>query len=158
MRTLCKLALVIAALPILMATDVYRWVDDDGVVNYTQRKPEGVDSARLQAATGQPLDLPATRAPATPTPPVSVGGDVPQSLLAKLQATELARQQEVARIREANCEQARAVLGRLSDKGRIRVRGDDGNHRVMPEEERQERIAQAQRDVVANCSATASRD
>jgi hypothetical protein len=159
MRTLCKLAFVIAALPMLMAADVYRWVDAEGVVNYTQRKPEGVDAARLQAATGQPLDAAGTRYPTDPTEAVPAGvdpspaaGEGPQSLLARLQAAELARQAEVARVRESNCEQSRAVLSRLSDKGRIRVRGDEGEHRVMPEEERQERIAQAQRDVVDNCS------
>jgi len=49
------------------------------------------------------------------------------------------------------------VLDRLTSRGRIRVMGDDGVERVMPDQERRERIAEAQRSVAANCTDTASR-
>ena len=43
----------------------------------------------------------------------------------------------------------------LSAKERIRVRGDDGQERIMPENERQRRISEAQKGIVDNCEASA---
>jgi predicted pyridoxine 5'-phosphate oxidase superfamily flavin-nucleotide-binding protein len=164
MRTRFKAGLVLLALPLLLGADVYRWVDENGVVNYTQLKPEGVDAVRVSAATGQRVTAPvpppadASAAPGTArAPDPEQLTEDQQKMLADLEAAEQARQQEVARIRQANCAQARELLERLTARGRIRVRGDDGVDRVLPEEERQQRIAEAQRAIAVNCSNTASR-
>jgi hypothetical protein len=162
MRFVCRLAPMICCLPLLMGAAVYRWVDAGGVVNYTQLKPEGIDAELVSADTGRRID--------TPTAPSATGGPVSngnineqglsenqQQMLADLRAAEAARQNEITRVRTANCQEARGVLQRLTSRGRIRVVGDDGVERVMPEDERQDRIAESQRAVVANCSETASR-
>ena len=72
-------------------------------------------------------------------------------MLNDLQSAEAARKQEVARIRESNCERSRRVLDRLSATARIRVRDDSGEERIMGEDERQNRIAEAQQGVAENC-------
>lgn len=161
MRFVCKLGLALCALPLLMGASVYRWVDEDGVVNYTQMKPEGIDAELVSADTGQRVS---TAEPPVQTPDAdrAVDGkqaltDNQESMLADLRAAEAARQEEIAKVREANCRQARDVLERITSRGRVRIRADDGSERVMPEDERQERIAEAQRGVAANCSETASR-
>ncbi len=162
MRFVCKLGLALCALPLLLgASSVYRWVDEDGVVNYTQMKPEGVDAELVSADTGRRVRT-APSAPSDDTADAGADGEPPltenqQNMLADLRAAEAARQEEVAKVREANCQKARNVLERLTSRGRIRVRGDDGTERVMPEDERQQRIDDAQRGVAANCSETASR-
>ncbi|MFU8816396.1 MAG: DUF4124 domain-containing protein [Pseudomonadales bacterium] len=161
MRAMCKFALAIAALPLLMGADVYRWVDADGVVNFTQQKPQGFDAERVRAQTGERIDRSTVSTGSTATPAARAAGgrtdpaldDQQRSMLAGLEAAEQARRLELAKIRDANCQQARTVLEHLSTRGRIRVRGDDGSEQVMPEEERQQRIAEAQRGVAANCSA-----
>ena len=38
-----------------------------------------------------------------------------------------------------------------SSKSRIRVRGEDGDYRIMPEDERQTRIAEAQENIALYC-------
>jgi hypothetical protein len=160
MRFVCKLGLALCCLPMLMGAAVYRWVDESGVVNYTQLKPEGVDAELVSADTGRRITEAARPQPAAAA---DDGNDEQQltenqeRMLADLRAAESVRQQEIAKVREANCQQARDVLERLTSRGRIRVAGDDGVERVMPEEERQERISEAQRSVAANCAATASR-
>ena len=73
-------------------------------------------------------------------------------MLDNLKKTEEARKEEIARIREANCTRSKDVLERLSSAGRIRVKGPDGQEVKMPEEERQSRIEEAQRGIVANCN------
>lgn len=170
MRLVCNLAFVTILLPLLMGASagIYRWVDDDGVVNYSQLKPEGVDAELVSADTGQRV---VSRTPSNQGSAAAGDAELAeglgdedaqltesqQEMLRDLRNAEQQRQQEVARIREANCEQAREVLERLTSRGRIRVQGEDGQERVLPEEERQSRIDEAQRAVAANCSDTASR-
>ena len=71
--------------------------------------------------------------------------------MAKLQANEQERQDTIAKIRKDNCERSRRVLDNLSSRGRIRLNQEDGSQRMMPEEERQQRIEEAQKGIVANC-------
>ncbi len=161
MRFARQLVIVIALLPWLMGAAVYRWVDENGVVNYSQLEPEGVDAELVSSDTGArqrssstPAQAPAQTLPADGEQTLT---EQQQKMLADLQAAEQERQAEIARVREANCQEARDVLGRLTSRGRIRIAGEDGEERAMPEEERQRRIDEAQRAVAANCTETASR-
>lgn len=166
MRVVCKIGLIISLLPLLMGAAVYRWVDASGVVNYTQQKPEGIPSELVSTGTGHTSRSSGSSPRGEPASPArAVTGkdteadltDAQQRMLGDLKAAEQARQEVVAKVREANCSEARNVLGRLTADGRIRVAGDDGQQRVMPEEERQQRIDDAQRAVAVNCASTASR-
>jgi len=161
MRTLFKTAFLICCLPLLTAADIYRWVDANGVVNYTQQKPRGIEAelvtgpcnSRTSVAPKPKAASPEAQTASSPgqTPQQTLNEDQ-QSLLRDLQAAEEARQQEVARVREDNCERARSVLSRLTAKGRIRVRDDEGEYRIMNEEERQSRISEAQEGIALNCA------
>ncbi|MBX3706443.1 MAG: DUF4124 domain-containing protein [Pseudomonadales bacterium] len=165
MRHFAKIALILCCMPALMGAEIYRWVDANGVVNYTQQKPLGIPSERV--VTGTAGTRRATDQPATPTDPAAPGAapaplqnveqnadlsPAQQDALDALRAAETARQTELANVRAANCERARGVLARLSERGRIRVRDDSGSERMMDEDERQTRIAEAQRGVVENCN------
>ena len=77
-----------------------------------------------------------------------------EAMLKKLEVVEQARQDEIARIKQSNCERATGVLAKLTSKGRIRLRDDNGQETAMTEDERESRIADAQRDMVQNCEAT----
>ena len=147
------------------AEEIYRWVDADGVVNYTQQKPRDVTAEALTTQRGAPTRVrstPAsTAASSSASSPASAAdserpmSDAQQRMLEELQAKERARQQEVAEIREQNCSKSRQVLSNLSAKERIRVRGDNGQERIMPEDERQRRISEAQQGIVDNCDSPA---
>ena len=144
------------------AEEIYRWVDADGVVNYTQQKPRDIEAQALTTQRGAPTRVRSTNANnATPSAQSNPENsqqpmtDAQQRMLEELQAKEQARQQEVAEIREQNCSKSRRVLSDLSAKERIRVRGDDGQERIMPEDERQRRISEAQQGIVENCDASA---
>ena len=160
MRKFFCLAFVALCVPAVTAADVYRWVGPDGVVNYTQMKPQGVKAERVRtqggktsataASTGEPAREPVQQ-PANQNADASQLSPKQQEMLKDLESAETARKQEVARIREANCERSQRVLDRLSANARIRVRDDSGEERVMGEDERQDRIAEAQRGVAENC-------
>jgi hypothetical protein len=96
--------------------------------------PVEASQPAVTTTTGQPLD------------------EEQQKMLQDLQAAEQQRQVEVARIKEQNCQRSRDVLSRLTVKSRIRVRDENGQDRVMPEDERQDRIAQAQEGIALYCA------
>jgi hypothetical protein len=165
MRTVCTLALVLVAVPLLLGADFYRWADADGVVNYSQRKPEGVESARMRADTGQrvtvdggvPAATPASALPAaTAAGPTAVTSHAPLEN-AEATAPGMPSAQELAKQRNELCKSARAVLEQLTSRGRVRVRDEDGTARLLTEDERQERIGQAERSMANHCAGTAGR-
>ena len=141
-------------LPALGGADVYRWVDDAGVVNYTQLSPEGIEAERIVTRGGAPTGAVPTVVEVTTEDPDAGLSEEQKAMKARLEVAENARQAEIARIKQSNCSRAQRVLAKLSSKGRIRVRDAHGEEVAMPEEERQSRITEAQRDVVSNCEAT----
>jgi len=132
---------------------IYRWVDESGVVNFTQQKPRGKDAEAIVTNTGGPRVVNDTPAPA-PVTSASTGQPLSteqEKMLEGLRAAEQARQAEIAKIKETNCQQSRDVLSRLTVRNRIRVKGPDGEYTIMPEEERQERISKAQENIALYC-------
>ncbi len=73
-------------------------------------------------------------------------------MLERLRNAEAVRQEQVAEIRTSNCEQARTMLYDLQVRGRVRVRDGD-SVRIMDEDERQQRIGEAQEGIAVNCDA-----
>lgn len=138
------------------ADEIYRWVDENGVVNYTQQKPRDMDSEAIVTDSGGPRVVRNAPAPA-PVPATSAATGEPLSaeqekMLEGLRAAEQARQEEIAKIKAQNCQQSRDILERLSVKNRIRVKGADGEYTTMPEDERQSRISEAQQNIVRYCA------
>ncbi len=128
--------------------EIYRWVDENGVVNYTQHKPEGRTSQTVSTRGGRPPAEETTEAVATPDSNLT---EAQQRMLDELKAREAERAEQVAEIRRDNCEKSRSVLTRLTQSNRIRVRESGGTERVLPEEERQRRINEAQEGIATNC-------
>lgn len=165
---LAGFALAVTTLSWAHASEIYRWVDGDGVVNYSQQQPLGVDSeqigkkkrrravgpAPVRAQLAPPsLDSPAPATPSTQRP--LADGDLSseqRKMLDDLKEEEADRRVEMARVRTEQCERSRDLLDKLSNNDRIRLREDDGTERVMPEEERLRRIDTAQRNVAAYCA------
>jgi hypothetical protein len=143
---------LVMSLPLLMGSEIYRYIDANGVVTYAQQLPYGVKGEQIRTMAGAAsVSVPAT-APKVETPAQPALSPEQQAMFDNLKKTEAARKEEIARIREANCTRSKDVLERLSTSGRIRVKGPDGEEVKMPEEERQARIEEAQRGIVANCS------
>jgi hypothetical protein len=153
LRRLLALAIV-CCFPASYAAEVYRWIDADGVVNYTQQKPRDIAVQHLTTSAGAPTrvrEQPAS-APVEQPEKTDTMTDSQQRMLEGLQAKEQARQDEIARVRQENCSKSRSVLSNLSAKERIRVRDDNGRERMMAEDERQRRISEAQQGIVQNCA------
>jgi hypothetical protein len=156
MRKLIELSLLVLCLPILMGADVYRWVDANGVVNYTQLKPAGIHSQQISTGAAGSMMIAESGDQPAGVPGLQPDGqpeltDTQQSMLKDLQNAEQERQQEFAGAKQANCTKSRDVLDRLTRSDRIRVRDNSGGERVMDQSEREQRISDAQRGIAENC-------
>ncbi|MEM7097138.1 MAG: DUF4124 domain-containing protein [Pseudomonadota bacterium] len=140
--------------------DTYRWVDANGVVNYSERKPRNIPEEQITrvASAGSTRTSTPTENPSTPstnaTPAPSTNNDLTeeqQVMLKRLEDAEAQRQQAVREIKQDNCAKSRRALEDLTAKERVRINLADGSQRTLGEDERQEFIAQAQQGIVRNC-------
>lgn len=138
--------LLLAALPFLMGAEVYRWVDANGVVNYSQIKPRGVAAEQIVTQQTSRRGAPAAASAG------ELGLTTEQrSLRRELQQQEQTRQADVAEVRAERCARAQRMLEQLSARGQVKVAEEDGGVRILPEPERQDRIRVAQDEIVENC-------
>ncbi len=159
MRIGLVLVLLMSTSGSVLADDVYRWVDASGVINYTQLRPRDFEAERISTQTGVVAVVnKVSNISGTDESQTQDGSAQPsmteaqRRMLENLRSEEETRQSDLAEARETNCDKSRLILARLSTTSRIRVRADGGVERMMPEEERQERINKAQQGVVIYCT------
>ena len=147
MRTLLScVALACLALPAATVADVYRWVDDNGVVHFGDR-PGDERAERLHVRSGQP---------SAPTPLASIDDEADDegTGITDDTPTEVGvapSEDEVAEARRENCEQASARLERLERAPRLYREGPDGERLYLEEEDLETVLAQARADVDEWC-------
>jgi len=152
MAHLTALALLPALLPVLLmppaaesAEAVYRWVDDDGVVHYSQQAPRGIDAERVAPGRANTVSMPgaARQSEDAPDPEAERRRELDQAAQERLR--------KVSARRAENCRQARTRFEQLTTHPRIRLTDEEGNTRMLTEEERQSRIERARDAIIANC-------
>ncbi|MFJ3371931.1 DUF4124 domain-containing protein [Pseudomonas sp. NPDC086251] len=136
MRTFFLVTLLIS--PLCMAGQIYKWVDAQGVTHFDAQPPPG------QEATTVVTPSPPAGKPAT-LPRSNVIGD--QQAIDKTVKKQVAEQQAQLKV---FCEQARTNLAQLQNNPRVREEVD-GEMRRLTDEQRQERITEAQKQIKDNC-------
>jgi hypothetical protein len=142
------LLVVLISCPTLGMTQAYKWVDENGVVSYSQTPPRSLQ--------GQRVDL-------KPTPSVSTkeSNDELKRLRQRLQDSrndrELAQQTEREARDEAarkgwNCTAARSNLQKLLNLGNRMLKTANGNYLRLSENERQQRMQTARWQIASNCN------
>ena len=151
-KHLLRTALVLS-LPILSGASVYRWVDENGVVNFSQQAPRNVPENAVEEMNTQRFRTNVVSAsdnqPRAAEEPQLTAEQ--QALLDDIRSREAAIAEQEASARAETCERARSTLQRLQNSARMRVRSRDGSERIIGEDERQQRIADAKDVITANC-------
>lgn len=123
------------------AGQIYKWVDDQGHVHFGSQPPEG------QAATtvNPNISRPAAATPKAEAP--AVDDEKPQEAIDRKVRQDVARQEAE---RKKFCESIRYNLAQLKNTPRLRTEVD-GEIRRLTEEERQQRISQAEASIKEHC-------
>ncbi len=133
----------------------YTWIDENGVVNFSQQNPAGVDARLItkKHRFGEKI----VEKPKTQPVPIALPNAAPGSE-DDLNAEEKSTQEEfektmkeVAIAKRENCDRAKMNLTNYNNRGRIRLQGEDGEYRVLSDEERQENINKFQDGIGENC-------
>ena len=132
--------------------EYYTWIDEDGVVNYSERNPQGFNArfiTRGQRFGYQADDPPEQEPPKqTATPAVEEERDIDAEI-----ATQKARiDKEIAAAKNSNCNIGKLNLAQLQNYNRVKVEGEDGQIRVLSEEEKQSKIDRAKTTISENCN------
>jgi hypothetical protein len=126
----------------VMAAQVYKWVDAQGVTHFGAQPPQG-----QQVETVNTVTAPAKSA-ATPQPPAQEEADADQSSIDRKVKQQVAAQEAE---RKRYCESMRTNLAHLQNNPRVRVE-DNGETRRLTEEERQSRINETRDKIAENCN------
>lgn len=151
------LALTLTAPDAQAADQVYRWVDEAGVVHYGDRPPEGVKATvvgvkpnAVQIASPEPASRPPTGEEAAD--PEAAESELSYAEQSRQERAERRRQQqEEARKLQAEC----AVMQRQKDwvepSPRVIVEDEEGNPRRLDDDERLKLLAEANAFLEKNC-------
>jgi hypothetical protein len=128
-----------------MASQVYKWVDDKGVTHFGANPPQGQAATSVNTVIAQPKT--AAKA-ATPTLPAVDSGAAEQKAIDAKVKQQVAEQ---AAERKKYCESVRTNLAQLQNNPRLRTE-INGEQVRLGEDQRQERITDAQKAIKENCN------
>lgn len=129
--------------------DVYKWVDENGVVHYSDQKPMGQDATTMEVRTKP------ARSASQPSDRLQQQVDT----LNRNQEVEAVRQQQQAeeeqarQARQERCERARKNLETMSQRSRLQVEEADGSVRYLSPEEIVEQKERAEKIIQEECGA-----
>ena len=126
----------------VMAAQVYKWVDAQGVTHFGAQPPQG-----QQVETVNTVTAPAKPA-ATPQSVEQEEAEADQSSIDRKVKQQVATQEAE---RKRYCETMRTNLAQLQNNPRVRVE-DNGETRRLTEEERQSRINETRDKIAENCN------
>lgn len=147
--------LAIPSLTIAEPEEYYTWVDENGVTNYAERNPEGVNATFVgrNRAYGRPGAVEPNPAPGpapAPSQPANPGSDIDPDAMVDEEAARLAA--ELAETKRRNCTIGQNNLAQLKAFARVRVSDDKGENRILTEEEKQAKTEQARQVIRENCN------
>ena len=148
------------ALAILLATatvaaQVYKWVDKDGKVQYTDTPPPAsATKTEAKKIDTSPAAVPAAP-PAAATPPKSLQDRAKDNDKRKADTAEKAKKTEVdqqnAAIKESNCRDSRANLAELETGRPMRRTSETGEREYLDDDARQAELTKIRKSVADFC-------
>lgn len=123
---------------------VYKWVDENGVVHYSQTKPSGHEAENLRPRSDGTTDEEARSK-------LEALVDKARNKDAGPTADDQEQSLKRASRRKKNCETARENLRLLESGVRIRANDANGNPYFLDDEARQTKLTETQSQIQANC-------
>lgn len=141
-RMILTSSLLLALSATAMASQVYKWVDAQGVTHFGAQPPQGQQSTTINTATPPPMPVEQKAAPTFQSIADPEQAAIDEQVKREIAAKEVERKK--------HCESVRTNLAQLENNPRVRVE-EAGEVRRLTEEERQQRIAEAKKSITSNC-------
>ena len=144
-RMIITSSLLLAISATAMASQVYKWVDAQGVTHFSAQPPQGQEATSINTAVPAPKPAASEEKKADPTFE-SIADPKQAAIDEKVKREVAAKEAE----RKKYCEDVRTNLAQLQNNPRVRVEVD-GQMRRLNEDERQARISETQKAITDNC-------
>ncbi|NQD96241.1 DUF4124 domain-containing protein [Pseudomonas sp. CrR25] len=141
-RTILTSSLLLALSATAMASQVYKWVDAQGVTHFGAQPPQDQQVTTVNTAAPPPA-----RVEPKPAPTFESIADPEQAAINEKVKQEVAAKEAE---RKKYCESVRSNLAQLENNPRLRLEVD-GEVRRLSEEERQQRIGETKQSIADNC-------
>ena len=144
------LVIFLGLLPLATQAAIYKWVDEDGKVHYSQQKPQNIKTEKIKVNTRTPENTSTYSKPSLKQKDTDKQASDKPANTSKQNADK--KPEKSAKERADLCKQSRANLQTLASRGRIRQKDDQGNLSYMSEEQKQQRIKREQDRVKEYCN------
>lgn len=132
--------------------EVYRWVDENGVVHFGDRAPQQQEAEVIAIPQTSGIS---PQPASSPEPAEATGEEEPQPSAAQqardARAEARQKREEEAKVTAKACETAREVISQLEPSPRVNVTHEDGTVTRMDDNDRLEKLAEAQAYVAEHC-------
>lgn len=146
------LSVLLALSALTVQAEIYRWVDDQGVTQYSQTPPTGRDASTVKPPPAPSIDPEQARREQQRQITESLDDYLEDRALAK---EKRAKAEEDQARKDKNCEAGRFNLSNLqsdSTKKIVRqIRKPDGTIVPLSDDERQQKIKEAEAVIKENC-------
>lgn len=133
-----------------LAAKYYKWVDENGVTHYSAQPPAAGQGEIIKVKSGPSSDKDqAMKRLEERREKLQQDAERRANPEKDLQAEADKKNAEALK---EQCERTRKNLKIMKESARVRELGPDGEGRVLPEEERQQRVKDAQEFINQNCS------
>ncbi|PCJ46677.1 MAG: hypothetical protein COA74_13085 [Gammaproteobacteria bacterium] len=146
MKSLIKLVIVSLSLSVCLSAFsantiskvTYKWTDDKGIVQYTERPPKnhGYEKITISASGSEEIT------------------NVTQEEATEKETTNNSTADDYAKANLRNCEIAKRNLNVLTNLARIRVSDEKGENRILSDEEKKAREDETRKEIKVYCTET----
>lgn len=128
---------------------IYRWVDENNVVHFSQHEPQDENYSQLITFASYKANQPSdnTELPSADNKTLTVSEKLAQT--EKRRADILEKNKKIA---EKNCNAARVNIKMLNSFSKISVSDDDGKNHVLTDKERKEQLTLSNKHVDLYCN------
>lgn len=130
---------LLALTPILAQAAIYKWVDEDGNVQYSAEKPQNTEAEKMRVTTQPPVDRSTYRRPgkddgkADDSKVAGTKDDKDKTPAEKRQ--DAAKKAESDKLKKEMCDEARQTLATIENNARVRIEDSEGNISYLSEAE-----------------------
>lgn len=146
-------AFILSAIDTVAEDEIYRWVDEDGVVHFENQATAQDDAEQIYIKQKRGRN---TQYYSDPEPTSTNQPTEPQASYAQQKRDERAKKQKEAAEKEkliaAQCDQAHQIIAQLEPVTRVIVEQDDGTIIRMDDNDRLERLREAREYIAGNCN------
>jgi len=149
MKTLLALSLL-TIFALNARAELNKWVDEEGVVHYSDTRPAGVNADSVRNVTGK--DTAAAPAQDAPKSYVEREMELKKALQEKQAVNDkLAREKAIQEERQRNCINAQESLRTLESGTRLSAYDAKGERYYLDDAAREQRLHEAREAIRANC-------